>query len=84
MLCFHGFTILFTLLLAHNFVNSITIFIIGYIINTSLTTGFISFILNLLIFVVTPSFHLLLVFYILFFVLAPSSKLHITTVELDL
>ena len=81
VLCFHDFSFLFALLLAHSLVYSITIFIIGYIIYTSLATRLISFFLHLLIVVV----HLLMMLFLLLqLVLAPSSKLHVAAVELDL
>ena len=86
-LCFHHFSVPFALLLAHSLVYSITIFIIGYIIYTGLTTRLISFLLHLLIIfvvVVIPSFHLLIIVVLLILVLAPSSELHIAAVELDL
>ena len=82
MLSFHDFSFLFALLLlAYSLVYSITIFIIGYIIYTSLATRLISFFLHLLIVVV----HLLMMLFLLLqLVLAPSSKLHVAAVELDL
>ena len=76
LLCFKHFCFLFWLLLARGVIQSITIFIIGYIINTSLTTGLISFFFHLIF--------LIILLCVLFFVLAPSSQLHIAAVKLDL
>ena len=80
LLCFQHFCFSFFLLIwAFFIVDSIAIFIIGYIINTSLTTGLIFFLLNLIFIVIS-----LILFICLVLVLVPSSKLHIAAVELDL